>query len=1162
MQSYKKKWYQKGYLKLIVLGVLFGGMNMSAYACQLSDALGKVRFAQGAWVEHPQHQPQPLQAGEPLCPGSSLNVPADGQVEIELIEPQALQANANRPMVNLGAYSSLQFHAPQDNTSWFLHVLDGWFRFFSPRATDINIKARYLTAGVRGTEFVIQSQQGRCSHINQPKSVAGCDALWVQEGTVAVCPDGLSCDFNHTLPGQESVTAFAAGKLNNAADRTVLALPGQPLRFGRLDIHPDDAVNWVLYYPPLVHFDQHKCDARQAANGNSADAWLCSTPDVIQATLQDPATNASPEQIKFAMLRLIRAGASDRAFALLKGLASKYKDASLYALHSVIALKQNKLQVAQASAGAALKLAPESVDGLLALSYVRQAEFDLNAARQVTERAAELNPEEPLILARLAELSLSLDESSLALQQAQEAVRLAGAAKIQRAPVLSRAWTVLGFVHLVRSDMAQAKDSLQRAIEIDGRAPLPQLGLGLALVREGELDTGLRHLEQAVALDPRVSLYRSYLGKAYLEQNAYALAEKELQLAKHYDSADPTPWLYDTFRLQLQNQPVAAFKAIEESLLRNDQRAVYRSRLLLDQDKAVREVNHGRVYRDLGFDKLALLQGAKSVGTDPGDYSGHRLLADGYANRPRHEIARVSELLQAQLRQPVNIGPIQPQLTEADLFTFEGTSPGSASINEYTTLFNQDDTAVQASVVMGSNATLGDELVVFGVEDQFSYSLSQYRYQTDGVRENNDLTTDIANAFVQYQVTPDTNIQAEYRFRENEQGDLRQFFDSAFFSPTLRENDRNDLWRVGMSHDFSSASNVIAALTVQNKRLQWKRNEPFSLQIDLKEEARQFEVQHLLQAEAFDLISGIGHFTESLEQETFTPFTTMASEEEIRHTNAYLYAPTKYFENIQLTVGASFDQYDGVGIEREQFNPKLGVVWDPTDDMTLRAAAFRTHKRTLISNQTLEPTSVAGFNQFFDDATATDAWRYGLGLDYSLSADINVGAEISKRELKVPSRNQLLEVTEIGRHTEQEFLAYGYWVPNQQLAISAEYRFEQIERENGFLGAERIAELDTHSLALQLNYFMPSGWTVGLRTSHIMQDGLFNPSGFGAATLDEDNFWVVDLSASYRLPEKRGLFSVDVRNLFDQDFQFQGSDLENPEYRNDLGVFANVTLFF
>ena len=47
---------------------------------------------------------------------------------------------------------------------------------------------------------------------------------------------------------------------------------------------------------------------------------------------------------------------------------------------------------------------------------------------------------------------------------------------------------------------------------------------------------------------------------------------------------------------------------------------------------------------------------------DPGDYSGHRFLADTYSALPRYDVARVSELLQAQLLQPINITPVQPQL--------------------------------------------------------------------------------------------------------------------------------------------------------------------------------------------------------------------------------------------------------------------------------------------------------------------------------------------------------------------------------------------------------------------------------------------------------------------------------------------------------------------
>ena len=116
---------------------------------------------------------------------------------------------------------------------------------------------------------------------------------------------------------------------------------------------------------------------------------------------------------------------------------------------------------------------------------------------------------------------------------------------------------------------------------------------------------------------------------------------------------------------------------MQKSIELNDNRAVYRSRLLLDEDLAVRSASLGRIYSDLGFQQLALVEGWKSVNIDPRNYSAHRFLADSYSVLPRHEIARVSELLQSQLLQPINITPVQPQLAESNLLILEGAGPAS-----------------------------------------------------------------------------------------------------------------------------------------------------------------------------------------------------------------------------------------------------------------------------------------------------------------------------------------------------------------------------------------------------------------------------------------------------------------------------------------------------
>ena len=172
---------------------------------------------------------------------------------------------------------------------------------------------------------------------------------------------------------------------------------------------------------------------------------------------------------------------------------------------------------------------------------------------------------------------------------------------------------------------------------------------------------------------------------------------------------------------------------------------------------AARDTSLARIYDDLGFEQFAQVEATKSLSLDPANYSAHRFLSDSYATRPRHEIARVSELLQAQLLQPININPVQPSLNETNLKIINGF--GAATFNEYTSLFERDRTQVLISGVAGNNSTLGEEVVLSGLEGKLSYSLGQYHYETNGFRENADLRHDIYNAFVQVAVTPQFNCK-------------------------------------------------------------------------------------------------------------------------------------------------------------------------------------------------------------------------------------------------------------------------------------------------------------------------------------------------------------------------------------------------------------------
>lgn len=78
---------------------------------------------------------------------------------------------------------------------------------------------------------------------------------------------------------------------------------------------------------------------------------------------------------------------------------------------------------------------------------------------------------------------------------------------------------------------------------------------------------------------------------------------------------------------------------------------------------------------------------------------------------------------------------------------------------------------------------------------------------------------------------------------------------------------------------------------------------------------------------------------------------------------------------------------------------------------------------------------MAGFNQFFDDFNGTKAWRYGAAIDQKFSSSLFGGAELSKRDLRVPTVVEVAGFDQDGSSTRvdwEEDLArtYLFWTPH------------------------------------------------------------------------------------------------------------------------------------
>ena len=1055
-----------------------------------------------------------IQQGDVFCQGDKIRSEKNSRATLQL---------SNNSLISVDQNTNLNFSVPKVEaaSSWLIELFKGSAFFRSRESQRLNINTPFINAVHEGTEFLVT--------VNSVQT-----EITVFDGQVA----GTN----------------QQGKIHIKKGFTGIAKKGEAPRVKALTIRPEDAVQWTLYYPPIVDYQHLKSDAFKPA----IDAYEQGNAYQSLGILED--IQIDQQDGGYLVLKsslLLTVGRVEEALELIKQARSlNQNESSAIALQSIISVTKNRQDEALKLAQQAVTLNPQSAIAQIALSYAYQSNFKIEPALQATKEATRLSPDNALAWARLSELQLSTGERSKALESAKKAQSLN--------PQLSRTHTILGFANLAEVDIDEAKNAFNQAIHLNSADPLARLGLGLAKIRKGDVEEGTLDLETAVSLDPDNSIMRSYLGKAYYELKNDGFAGTELTIAKEMDPNDPTPWFYDAIRKQTTNRPVEALHDMQKAIELNDNRGVYRSKLLLDEDLAARSASLGRIYNDLGFQKRGLVEGWKSVNSDPRNYSAHRLLADNYASLPRHEIARVSELLQSQLLQPINITPVQPQFAESNLLILDGLGSQSFSFNEFNPLFARNRLSMQTSGIYGSNDTWGNEIVQSGLWNKFSYSLGQFHYETDGFRENNDLETDIYNVFVQSALTPKLNIQAEYRSRETDKGDLQLRFDPKDIRTNQRQNIEQDTFRVGMRFEPSQKSNFLVSLIYNDRQEDLDRGSISSLS---RAKGYQGEAQYLFRQNRFNNIIGGGHYDIDFDNRLLLRGETRENGFKIKHDSAYIYTNIEYPENFILTLGVSYDDFEKEGLKFNKVNPKVGIQWNITDSIQLSSTYFQTVKRTLVANQTIEPTQVSGFNQFFDDANGTETTRYGVALDTSVTNNLHGGIKFSWRDLKVPITNNDTDKVERFDRWEQLYRGYLYWTPYRKWALSIEPQYERFKRTlmDPTSVDDAPIEVETIILPLAVRYFHPKGFFARISGSYVKQNvNLPLESNFAR---ESDDFFLLDATVGYRLPKRRGIIRFEARNLLNKEFLFQDLNSQTateeiPRFIPDQVLSVQVILNF
>ena len=1094
-------------IPLGVLAVLLGGPTaIASEACEpvgrLASIEGSVEIAtseNGSW--------RPGKLDEPLCQGDTVRVGELSRAAVQLSNDAVLRLDQSTTIRLLDIAGK-----PEQRS--VLQLLTGALKSFSRAPRRLAVNTPYVNGMIEGTEFAMRVDG------NQTLTT-------VYEGKVS------------------TVNRF--GKLALTPGQSAVAQAGQAPKPYTL-VRPQDAVQWTLYYPPIFSVAGAGADPFPKDSPPSLrQAWTMAARGDTAGALG--ALDRTPESQRDAQYQLYRAAlllnvgrVSDARAGIDAALARDPRAGLAHALRSVIHIVQNEREQALADAQKAVAMSRAGA-AKIALSYAQQAGFQIEAARDTMLSAVSENPGDALAWARLGELWLMLGDRRQALEAARQAVSLA--------PDLERAQLVLGFTALTEFRNGEAKAAFERAIALGSAEPLAHLGLGLARISDGALADGRRELEAAVALGSSNSLLRAYLGKAYFEERRYPLDNQQYGIAKGLDPADPTAYLYDGILKQSVNRPIEGLRDIEESIARNDNRAVYRSRQLLDKDQASRGISLARVYNDLAFPQLGIKESAMSLATDPANAAAHRFLSDTYRLVRGQEISRVSELLQAQLLQDININPIQPSLAETNLNIFTAGGPGTAGFDEFTPLFQRNQARFYGTGFGGTQDTYGGESVIAAVYNRFSVSGGAFSYDTSGFRPNDFLRHKVYDFYSQAVVTPEVNVQAEFRQRESTSGDIVQKFDPNDFFPDLRRRFEETSARIGARLSPSPSSNVLLSFIYSDRSEDGKVTQPLTFpgfpdtfdlfsQTRTREQSYQTEAQYIFEGADFNVISGLAwanvpqdiSLRSSLDGQPLPAFSTTPGINDFR---GYSYANVRLPRPVTWTFGLSAQKYgEDRTLDVNRISPKVGVQWDVTDSLRLRAAFFQGVKPALASNRTIEPTQIAGFNQFFDDPNATKSSRYNIGLNWRATRDLYLGAEVTKRDFKTPIF--LGDQAEFENHQDWLDRGYLYWTLTDRWALHSDVMYDKYASGKTSINFNLPRYVRTLSLPTQLTYFHPGGFFCGAGFTFVDQE--VERYQLSTQAGGQSSFVLADLMVGYRFPRRLGIASVAIQNLLNKDFRY------------------------
>jgi tetratricopeptide (TPR) repeat protein len=812
---------------------------------------------------------------------------------------------------------------------------------------------------------------------------------------------------------------------------------------------------------------------------------------------------------------------------------------------ALMALVWNEPDLADTLSERALRISPSSPTVQLVRAALLRSKGDLEGALEAASRALQRDPGYVPALIQAAELSWGLDRPR------QAAVFLERAASIR--PASPSIQVLKAYMDLASGETLKARQALEEALALDPFSSESHMGLGILEMRQGSPERALDEFLLASLVEPMASLPLSYLGKCLHQLGRFEEALGALERAAELDPMDPTPHLYRAMILRDLHRPAEAVISLENSMARNNGRCVYRSRFLLDQDRAVRNVDLAQMYKDLGLLSRARSHAILSVREDPTNPSAHLFLSTPFREEGKAR-AGIRELLKAQMLAPANAN------------TFN-------TFHDYTLMFEGPRIQGELEGALGEHGLWNSNLFLLGGTSRAAGDLLLWAQEEKGFhRENNGQRDRYARTDWKISLDPSHELLLRWGSMLWAQGDHNGDADAEWIQdPYLHQRGYIHTATIGHRWHLGPREELLAygIWSAQGFSLEdqlWSALTPaLRLHMDLDWRFRQEQVQagvlHMGRSGGHRWEWGV-HGAKGLERlepwvrTSLTsggsllarilqdrPLKVPTAMWELHAGDLWEIAPEVYLEgslHFQATrAGQSPPVISDQWEQRACLGPRLGLLWKIGGQDLLRMGVARYLEPPYTLMEGLQPVEVAGFPLGEDASSGSLNSEARLGWDRSWNQAVFTHLEVGVRKHK--SWEQVTSV--------RGFQARNLWDWRAQaevemllaptISLAGRYGFrkgvwEEVGDPPGRWPGESWAE---HRGILEFRWVHPAGWRALIRETGVLQLGDLGPYG-----PRQEAFWT-DLEVERFFWGRRFSVRLLVQNLLDQPFRLKTWEL-------------------